>query len=78
MKKLVEILGWYGTGAIILAYILVSFSLLQPMSIWYQILNGTGALGIVIEAFRKKDYQPVVLNVIWTLVAVIAIFRLFF
>ncbi len=74
--KIIEIYGWYGTVAIILAYVLVSFSVISSNNIWYQILNGTGALGIVIEAFHKKDYQPGVLNVIWTLVAVVALLRM--
>jgi len=76
-SKLIEFYGWYGTVAIVLAYIMVSFSIISSTNIWYQILNGTGALGIVIEAFHKKDYQPGVLNVIWTLVALFAIFRMF-
>lgn len=73
MKYFIELLGWYGICAIIGAYTLVSFSLLQPTDITYQILNGTGALGIVLVSFRKRAYQPGVLNVIWTLVAMVAI-----
>ncbi|MEI8223966.1 MAG: hypothetical protein WCG20_02475 [bacterium] len=72
MKKVIEGFGWYGTIAILSAYGLVSFSVLQPTDIWYQVLNGTGALGIVTVAFSKKDYQPVVLNTVWVLIAVIA------
>lgn len=77
-NKLIEIFGWYGTIAIVGAYALVSFSILQPTSIWYQILNGTGALGIVVEALHKKDYQPGVLDGIWTIIAVVAIIRILF
>ena len=78
MKKAIEIFGWYGVLAIPLAYALVSFAVLQPNNIWYQILNGTGALGITIETFSKKDYEPGVLNLIWTLIALIAIARIIF
>lgn len=74
MKKIfIEIFGWYGTVAIVLAYVLVSFSVLQSNSIWYQILNGTGALGVVAVSFYKKTYQPGVLNIIWATVAIISI-----
>lgn len=78
MQKAIEIFGWYGTVAIIAAYGLVSFSLLAPTSIWHQILNATGALGIVVVSFSKKAYQPGVLNIIWTFIAVIALLKLFF
>lgn len=74
MKKiLIETAGWYGTVAILLAYALVSFSVLAPTDIWYQVLNGTGAIGIVAVSLYKKAYQPGVLNIIWAIIAVVAI-----
>ncbi len=75
-KNLIEIYGWYGTIAIVLAYILVSFSFLSADSIWYQLLNGTGAIGIVVVSLYKKAYQPGILNIIWTLIAIIAIINI--
>jgi len=74
--KYIELFGWYGTVVIVLAYVLVSFSILDATNIWYQILNGTGALGIVFVSFHKKNYQPGVLNIIWTAIAVIAIIKM--
>ena len=56
MKLAIEIFGWYGAMAILLAYALVSFSYIEPTNIWYQVLNGTGALGIVAVSFYKKAY----------------------
>jgi hypothetical protein len=66
--KIIEIFGWYGTCAIVFAYVLVSFSVIDATNIWYQILNGTGALGIVVVSFHHKNYQPGVLNIIWTII----------
>lgn len=71
-----ETIGWYGAVAIVGAFAMVSFEVLAPTSLLYQILNGTGALGIVYIAFKKKAYQPGVLNVIWAVIAGIAIIRL--
>lgn len=68
--------GWYGVMAILLAYTLLSFKALTPDSLPYQLLNLTGALGIMYEAYYKKDTQPVVLNVVWAVVALVAIFRI--
>ena len=83
MKKKVrqiisEILGWYGVIAIIIAYALVSFSIVGVHSLVYQILNATGSIGIIIHSLTKKDYQPVILNLIWVLIAIIALAQLFF
>ena len=71
-----ETIGWYGTVAIVGAFAMVSFEILTPTSLFYQILNGTGALGIVYISFKKKAYPPGVLNVIWAVIAGSAIIRL--
>ena len=42
----------------------------------YQLLNLTGALGIIAETLGKKDMQPVVLNIVWGLVALVTLIRL--
>jgi len=75
-KIIDETIGWYGTCAIVIAYALVSFNILSPSTFLYQILNGTGAFGIVYISFKKKAYQPGVLNIIWAIIALIAIIRL--
>lgn len=77
-KLFAEVLGWYGAFAIILAYILVSFAVIGTDSIIYQILNFTGAIGIVIVSLVKNAYQPAVLNIIWTIIALIALLRIIF
>lgn len=76
MKQASGWLGWYGVAATILAYILVSFLILPPTSVWYQLLNLTGALGVTIETYYRKDYQPFWLNLIWSGIALIAIISL--
>ena len=75
-NTIVQIVGWYGVVAIVGAYALVSFSLLAPTDMWYQILNGTGAIGIVIVSLYRKAYQPAVLNTIWTVIALIALLQI--
>ncbi|HLP86566.1 MAG TPA: hypothetical protein VK153_01670 [Candidatus Paceibacterota bacterium] len=72
-----EIIGWYGTVAIVTAYALISFNIISSSNLVYQILNATGALGIVYISFKKKAYQPGVLNIIWTVIAIIAIINIF-
>ncbi len=76
-KQLIEIFGWYGTAAIVGSYALVSWSLLNSNTILYQLLNLTGAIGIIAISFYKRNYQPAVLNIIWVAIAFFALVRIF-
>lgn len=73
-----ELIGWYGAFAILLAYALVSFNFLPPTHLAYHLLNGSGALGLISIALRKRDYPSAGLNIAWTLIAAIALIRIFF
>ncbi len=75
-KKLAEVLGWYGTAAIVAAYALVSFKVVPADGWVYQLLNLTGAVGIIVIATVKKVRQPAVLNAFWAMIACIALIRL--
>lgn len=75
-KFIDETIGWYGTCAIVVSYALSSFGYLLASTFLYRFLNLTGALGIMYISFKKKTYQPGVLNIIWAIIALIAIFRL--
>lgn len=68
-----EAVGWLGMSAILLAYALNSFGILSSESIVYQTINIIGSIGIGYISFKKKAYQPGVLNVLWTGIAAIAI-----
>lgn len=68
--------GWYGAGAILMAFALSCFSLIKPTDLIYQFLNLTGAMGIVLISLSKKAYQPAVLNIIWTLIALVAMVKI--
>lgn len=72
----IEVIGWYGAIALLGAYALVSFSVLESSDFIYQTLNVTGAIGIVVVSLYKRAYQPVALNIIWALVGLIAIIQI--
>ena len=73
----INILGWYGALAILIAFALVSFNTISSNSYIYQILNLTGSVGILINAKRKKDFPAVALNACWIIIALIALIRFF-
>lgn len=62
--------GWIGVGSILVAYMLITFDQLQTDHLLYLGLNGGGALALIIQSYMIRNYQLVVLNVVWCLVAV--------
>ena len=73
-----EIFGWYGAIAILGAYALVSFSLIASDGLIFQLLNLTGALGLLAIGYYKKVYQSVILNIIWSIIGIVAIANIIF
>ncbi len=76
-NKIAEILGWYGMVVILIGFILISFDYVNSHSLVYQILNCTGAAGIAINAYIKRDHPAMTLNVLFALVALVSLIRLF-
>lgn len=75
---LYELAGWYGMTAILAAYCLVSFGVIDSHSVIFQILNLTGALGIIVISYRKRVMQTIALNIVWLLVATVALIQAIF
>ena len=71
-----EMFGWYGMFAIVFAYALLSFNIIGSNSFTYQILNLTGALGVIYISYKKKVFQSVFLNTFWAIIAGIAIINI--
>jgi paired small multidrug resistance pump len=74
MKK-IDLIGWIGVLLILTAFILTTFGVINATNSIYGILNFIGALGIIISSYAKKDLQPVILNIVWLVVAAIGIIR---
>ena len=77
-NRFIEIWGWYGAVALLVAYALSSFHFLNSDNVWYQFLNLTGASGIVAVSLLKKAYPPAALNFVWLIVALIALSGIIF
>jgi len=55
---------------------LVSFFDYPAQGATFQLLNFTGALGLVYNSWQKHDVQPVVLNIVFSLIAFVALFSI--
>lgn len=72
-----EGVGWYGVAAILLAYALLTLEVWSASSVWFQVLNATGAAGIMVDAAAQKNWQPVVLNAVWLVIALFGLLKAF-
>lgn len=71
-----QFIGWLGMVIILLAYFLMTFSFIGAQSVIYQVMNVIGSVGIIVVTWKRKDYQPMMLNIIWSLIAIIALVKL--
>lgn len=73
-----EFCGWYGMLALIVAYGLVSFELIQANGLAFQLLNLSGGLGLIIVAASKNVLQSVLLNMFWITIGIITVIRIIY
>lgn len=76
-QALIEVAGWYGVAAILGAYVLQNFGVIATDSLTYLLLNLTGSVTILADAWTARNWQPAVLNIVWALVALIGLLRFF-
>ncbi len=75
-SALMQFMGWFGVVAILVAYMGATFGFFDASNVWYFILNLLGAFGIIVETRSRGDAQPMVLNIVWALVAMYGIIAL--
>ena len=68
-----NVIGWYGAIAVLGGYVLISFAVLQPLDLTYQLLNLSGSIGLGLICWYKRTYQPLFVNIIWGIIALLAI-----
>ncbi len=75
-KNSIEILGWCGVLALLGAYAWGSFSLYYYENLWYHFLYMFGVISLAILCGTKKVYQPMVVMVIYGIIAIIPLVKL--
>lgn len=70
-----NILGWIGMILVLLAYVLLSTNKIENGKL-YQMLNLVAAIFMAIGLFPTKAWFSFTLQIIWALVAIIAIIKL--
>ena len=72
----VEAAGWIGALLILAAYLLVTLGRLTGQSQAFQWMNLVGAAGFVINGWWHRAVPSAALNVIWMLIAAVALIHL--
>jgi hypothetical protein len=75
-KLFVEVIGWIGAVEVIIAYALNSSGTLESDSVIFQLLNLTGALFLIVNTWVNKAYPSMLINIIWTIIAIAALIRI--
>lgn len=72
----IEAIGWTGAALILIAYLLLSAGKLTGQSRAYQWMNVVGAAFFVINSGWNGAIPSAALNVIWTLIGLITLWRI--
>ncbi len=76
-SEIVNVIGWLGAAAVLYAYIMVSTDKVKGDSIHYQAFNIFGALLLIINTAHVGAYPSTVVNIIWVLVAMVSLARVY-
>jgi len=74
-RAVTETLGWYGVLAILGAYAAANLGVLALAGLTYKLLNLTGAAALIADSWPDRNWQVIVLNIVWIAIAVIAILK---
>ena len=72
---LVDVAGWVGVVALLLAYVLVSTKRIEGNSVAYQVLNLAGAALLIANSFYYGAYPSVGVNIVWIGIAIYILVR---
>ena len=73
---LFDVMGWIGTILVLIAYLLLSTNKINNGKL-YQILNLLAALFMAIGLFPKNAWFSFALQVIWGIIAIIALIKIY-
>jgi hypothetical protein len=72
-NRLIDLLGWGGAAAVLVAYGLVSAGRLSGRSGVYQLLNAGGSVLLMINTYYYRAYPSTFVNVLWLGIAAYAL-----
>lgn len=74
-NTLIDIVGWVGAVALLLAYTFISTRKMEGDSASYQLLNLGGSAFLMVNSFFYGAYPSSIVNIVWIGIAIFALFR---
>jgi hypothetical protein len=75
-ETFVETIGWLASILIVGAFALNSFGKISSTSKIYQLANLIGGIFFIINTIHHKAYPSAVVNVVWVIIAIVALLKL--
>ncbi len=75
MQIVIDIIGWAGMGALLVAYGLLTMRRLDGASWIYQLLNALGAVALMLNTAYYQAWPSVALNAFWFVIGGIGLAR---
>lgn len=72
----INIIGWVGSAAVVLAYALISTKRVQGDSLIYQLLNLFGSLFLIVNTVYLSAFPSAFVNLVWVGIALFALARI--
>ncbi len=77
-NNILEIAGWLGVVFVLGSYMLLATGIIDGNSWIYHSLVLVGSISIIIISYKKRVFQPVVLNGVLSIFAIVALIRIAF
>lgn len=74
-RPMLAVVGWIGVCSVLLGYGLNTFGVIRSDHPLYFALNLLGAVALFVEAYLHHDIPPLLLNVIWGLIAAVGLLK---
>ena len=71
-----EYIGWIGVVLVLSSYALISLGVVGGDSVLYHALVLAGSVAVAVISFKKRAYQPAILNTAFAVFGVIALARI--
>ena len=68
-----DILGVLGVGLIILTYVLLQLEKLRSIDLLYSLLNGAGAVLILVSLFYSFNFPSFIVEFFWLLISLFGV-----
>jgi len=73
---IINIIGWLGSAAVVVAYALVSTNRVNGNSLLYQLLNLIGSIFLIVNTVYLGALPSAFVNTMWVGIALFALWRI--